>query len=122
MPRLPHLRTDERAAHADVSAESAHILFTASKVDWPVSGDETIRHYGHAGRRSKVPLWSSPGVVPKVPTTGIRIGDTIVTVYGERGVVIHVGTIAGFMDIDGDPVRWSVYDIDTIIPIERSNS
>lgn len=112
---VPHRATDEYAAHNMVEASRAGV----GGIDWPVSGDETGRRYGLAGRQTGVQLWKSPGVVPKIATTGIRVGDRIETWYGE-GVVTRVGTIAGWFILDGEveETRWEISEIEFILPAE----
>lgn len=59
MPRMPHRRTDERSAHELVSVDAAMNLWERDAVDWPVSGDETMRYLGPLQRgleRREVPF------------------------------------------------------------------
>lgn len=87
-------------------------------VDWPVSADESLRAHGYIGlrrARQAVDIWTMPGVKPKRATTGIRVGDTIVTHYG-TGVVTRVGSIAGFYEADGIEDRWTIESVLDIIP------
>lgn len=118
MPRMTHRRTDERSAHELVSADDATNLWKRDAVDWPVSGDETMRYLGRrAIQQSTIDLWHAPSVAPRIKTTGIRVGDIIDTWYG-RLKVTHVGTVAGF-GIDtrsGREVRWDVESVTAINP------
>ena len=50
MPRLPHRRLDERSAHA-IPARNAQRVWDMDGVDWPVSGDETLRAHGRIAVR-----------------------------------------------------------------------
>jgi hypothetical protein len=93
----------QRAAHRIVTADAAQ----STPVDWPVSGDETIRQYGRDGRRDMRPLWSAPGVKPESATEGIRVGSQIVT-YDGTGTVTRVGSIAGFYMLNGTEQRWEI--------------
>lgn len=116
--RLPNVYRSDRPAHIDVTADSATSLYAANGVDWPVSGDETVRALGYvAVRRATVNLWHLPSVRPKHPTTGIRPGDRI-TAHGVTGTVTRVGTIAGWMTPDGDDheTRWEAWGVSVIMP------
>ena len=117
MPLMPHRRTDERSAHEHVSVDAATNLWERDAVDWPVSGDESMRDLGRrAIRQSAVDLWHAPNVAPKIKTAGIRVGDLIDTWQG-RLTVTRVGTIAGFgTDESGCEVRWAVESVTAIHP------
>ena len=118
MPLMPHRRTDERSAHEHVSAGAATNLWERDAVDWPVSGDETVRYQGRrAIRQASVDLWHAPSVAPKIKTTGIRVGDVIDTWQG-RLTVTRVGSIAGFgIDaLSGREVRWEIESVTAIHP------
>ena len=65
MPLMPHRRTNERSAHELVSADAATNLWERDAVDWPVSGDETVRYQGRRTiRQATVDLWHAPSVAP----------------------------------------------------------
>lgn len=118
MPRMPHRRTDERSAHERVSTDAATNLWERDAVDWPVSGDETVRYQGRrAVQQACVNLWHAPGVAPKVKTTGIRVGDAIDTWQG-RLTVTRVGSIAGYgiEAMGGREVRWEIESVTAIHP------
>lgn len=117
MPRMPHRRTDERSALEVVSADATTNLWRRDAVDWPVSGDETMRYQGRcAVQRATVDLWHAPGVAPKIKTAGIRVGAVIDTWQG-RLTVTRVGTIAGFgLDESGREVRWDIESVTAINP------
>ncbi len=118
MPRMPHRRTDERSAHELVSPDAATNLWERDAVDWPVSGDETVRYQGRrAIRQATVDLWHAPGVAPKIKTTGIRVGDVIDTWQG-RLTVTRVGTVAGFGtdERSAHEVRWDIESVRAINP------
>lgn len=113
MPLMPHRRTDERSAHELVSANAATNLWERDAIDWPVSGDETVRDQGRRViRQASVDLWHAPGVAPKIKTTGIRVGAVIDTWQG-RLTVTRVGSIAGFgIDaLSGREVRWEIESV-----------
>lgn len=83
----------------------------------PISGDETIREYGRAGRRVAGPkLWLL--VRPACKTAGIERGVKIRTADG-FGVVTRVGTIAGFYEINGREERWDIESVYEIIVPEK---
>lgn len=98
--------------HADRHLIAAEMSPHAS---YPVSADETWREYGRDHRHDMRPLWRSPGVMPKHPTEGIRIGAEIVT-YAGRGTVTRVGTIAGWYMLNGQEQRWEISQVRRIIP------
>lgn len=63
MPRLPHRRTDERSALAAVTVHNTDLTYTLTGIDWPVSGDETLRYEGrHTVRTAITDLWHAPSV------------------------------------------------------------
>ena len=96
------------------------IAANATPVEWPVSGDESVRAHGYIGlrrARDSVSLWDFPGIKPKVKTTGIRVGDTIET-WSYTGVVTRVGSIAGFYMVAGKELRWT---IESVIEIRPAN-
>lgn len=104
MPRLPHRRLDEHSAHTTVPAARAAQV----GIDWPVSGDETLREVGRAAVRDAHHgsiIWNQRWARPKFATAGIRVGDTITALdsWGEyrTGVVTHVGTEGGWASADG---------------------
>lgn len=104
--------TNQHAAHRDVTAVAAQ----DTPVDWPVSGDQTIRQYGLDGRRITVDVWKAPGVKPKHATAGIRVGDTIATLSGATGVVTRVGTVAGWYMLGSVECRWEAWQVKSITP------
>lgn len=60
----PHNRSDrillkERAAHESVSVGAADNLFRRDRIDWPVSGDESLLAHGYVGLRKagKRTIW-----------------------------------------------------------------
>ena len=118
MPRMPHRRTNEYSAHDLVSADDATNVWQRDAVDWPVSGDESMRYLGRRTiRQGAVDLWHGPNVAPKIKTTGIRVGDVIDTWQG-RLTVTRVGSIAGFgiEALGGREVRWAVESVTAINP------
>lgn len=114
MPRLPHRRLDECSAHPHVSPVRADQV----GIEWPVSGDETLRVAGLAAVRTAHHgsiIWDQKWARPKVATTGIRVGDTITALdsWGDyrTGVVTAVGTSAGWAETPGsgeDEWRWDL--------------
>lgn len=109
---------NERPAHDTVTATAAAELFKTTGADWAVSGDDTIIAYGSVGypRMTRdVNVWASPGVAPRIKTTGIRVGDTIRTWEGDI-TVTRVGTIAGFGYLNGSQ-KETHWDIDSVIEI-----
>ena len=109
-----------KPAHDTVTAAAASDLFDRSGVDWAVSGDDTIIGYGSIGYpriTRAVNVWASPGVAPRIKTTGIRVGDTIRTWEGDI-TVTRVGTIAGFGYLNGSDseTRWDIDSVIEIIP------
>lgn len=111
---------NERPAHDSIAAASAADMFAQSGIAWAVSGDDTIIAYGSYGfprMTESVNVWASPGVAPKIKTTGIRVGDTIRTWEGDI-TVSRVGSIAGFGYLEGsaDETRWTIESVFEIIP------
>lgn len=52
-------------ANDEVSTDTAHLLFESQGIDWPVSGDDTVMHYGVVPSRRaarRVNIWNGTGV------------------------------------------------------------
>lgn len=54
--RLSRVHLRERSAHGTVTLGAAARLWNRDRVDWPVSGDQTVRDYGLMRSRG-VSLW-----------------------------------------------------------------
>lgn len=132
MPKLPsNYRNDKPAYDFTGPTADAANAYEATQdhpnSGWPVSADETKRALGtlavrDAQRKAGASLWHSPGVAPRIKTTGIRVGDTITTWQGQ-GIVTRVGTMAGFYLPTGNPDderRWDVAQVRTITPAGQS--
>ena len=84
------------------------IAANATPVEWPVSGDESVRAHGYIGMRrarDSVSLWDFPGIKPKIKTTGIRVGDTIVT-WNYTGVVGILNLLSRYAPLMDNIPDW----------------